>query len=85
MHDLFTAEQVAAILQLSPKTIKDWLRAGKLPGYKIGRVWRVRQEDLEAFIQGARAWRGSEAAPSQDRTTRGTSARSPRPRPHARW
>jgi excisionase family DNA binding protein len=61
MHDLFTAEQVAAILQLSPKTIKDWLRAGKLPGYKIGRVWRVRQADLETFIQGARAWRGSEA------------------------
>ena len=61
MDDLFTAEQVAAILQLSPKTIKDWLRAGKLPGCKIGRVWRVRKEDLEAFIQGARTWRGSEA------------------------
>jgi excisionase family DNA binding protein len=60
MDDLFTAEQVAALLQLSPKTIKDWLRAGKLPGYKIGRAWRVRQEDLEAFIQGGRTWRGSE-------------------------
>jgi excisionase family DNA binding protein len=61
MDDLLTVEQAAAILQLSPKTIKDWLRAGKLTGCKIGRFWRVRPADLEAFIQASRRWRGSEA------------------------
>jgi excisionase family DNA binding protein len=60
MDDLLTVEQAAAILQLSPKTIKDWLRAGKLPGCKIGRLWRVKQADLEAFIQASRRWRGRE-------------------------
>jgi excisionase family DNA binding protein len=52
------AEQVAAILQVSPKTIKDWLRAGKLPGCKIGRLWRVKAADLEGFIQASRRWCG---------------------------
>jgi excisionase family DNA binding protein len=53
MYELLTAEQAAATLQLSPKTIKDWLRAGKLTGCKIGRRWRVREVDLEAFIQAS--------------------------------
>jgi excisionase family DNA binding protein len=53
MHELLTAAQAAAILQLSPKTIKAWLRTGKLMGCKIGRQWRVRKVDLEAFIQAS--------------------------------
>jgi excisionase family DNA binding protein len=57
MDELFTAEKVAAILQLSPKTIKDWLRAGKLRGCKIGRLWRVKPAELEAFIQASSRWR----------------------------
>jgi excisionase family DNA binding protein len=57
MDRLFTAEQAAAIFQLSPKTVKDWLRAGKLTGYKIGRVWRVKGADLEAFIRTSRVLR----------------------------
>jgi excisionase family DNA binding protein len=61
MDDLLTAEQAAAILQLSPKTIKDWLRAGKLTGFKMGRRWRIKPTDLEAFIQASRQWPGSEA------------------------
>jgi excisionase family DNA binding protein len=69
MDDLLTAEQAAAILQLSPKTIKDWLRAGKLTGCKIGRLWRVKPADLEAFIQASRRWHGGEAQadPRKDR------------------
>jgi excisionase family DNA binding protein len=53
MRELLTAEQAPATLQLSPKTIKGWLRAGKLTVCKIGRQWRVREVDLEAFIQAS--------------------------------
>jgi excisionase family DNA binding protein len=69
MHELLTAKQVAAILQLSPKTVKDWLREGKLTGCRIGRVWRVKGADLEAFIQASRVLCGREehAAPLQER------------------
>jgi excisionase family DNA binding protein len=53
MKELLTAAQAAAALQLSPKTLKGWLRTGKLTGCKIGRQWRVREVDLEAFIQAS--------------------------------
>jgi excisionase family DNA binding protein len=61
MNELFTVEQIAAILQqVSRKTIKDWLRTGKLSGCKIGRLWRVKAPDLEGFIQASRRWYGRE-------------------------
>jgi excisionase family DNA binding protein len=63
MDELLTTEQAAAIFQLTPKTIKDWLRAGKLTGYKIGRVWRVTEADLEAFVQASRVSRMKEEKP----------------------
>jgi len=53
MHALLTVEQAAATLQIRPKTVKGWLREGKLTGCKIGRQWRVREVDLDAFIQAA--------------------------------
>jgi len=53
MHTLLTVEQAAATLQIRPKTVKGWLREGKLTGCKIGRQWRVREVDLDAFIQAA--------------------------------
>jgi excisionase family DNA binding protein len=27
------------------------LRTGKLPGVRIGKVWKIRESDLEAFMQ----------------------------------
>jgi excisionase family DNA binding protein len=38
-------------LGIAPLTVVRWLRAGKLPGRKLGRkFWRVRAADLDAFI-----------------------------------
>jgi excisionase family DNA binding protein len=48
---LLTPEAVADKLGIAPLTVVRWLRAGKLPGRKFGRkFWRVRPEELEAFI-----------------------------------
>jgi excisionase family DNA binding protein len=69
MDELFTAEQAAALLQLRPNTLKDWLRAGKLPGCKLGRGGRVKAADLEAFVQASRLVRGR-AAPAEPRPDR---------------
>lgn len=48
---LLTAEQVAERLQVREETVYDWLRAGRLRGVKLGRIWRAREEDLENFIR----------------------------------
>lgn len=48
---LLTPAEVADKLGIGPLTVVRWLRAGKLPGRKFGRkFWRVRPDDLEAFI-----------------------------------
>ena len=47
---LLTVDQVAERLQLRPNTIRIYLREGRLPALKAGRVWRVRESDLLEFI-----------------------------------
>ncbi len=44
---LLSTRQVSALLQLSVDTVRDLVRAGKLPGVKIGRQLRYRPEDID--------------------------------------
>jgi excisionase family DNA binding protein len=48
---VYTPEGAAEALMVSPKTIREWLRTGKLKGVKIGRLWRVRESDLQEFLK----------------------------------
>jgi excisionase family DNA binding protein len=47
---LMTPEDAARRLAVSPKTLRQWLRTGRLRGVKAGRLWRLREEDLAAFL-----------------------------------
>lgn len=51
MEELLTPKEVAAKLKLSEKSILDYLRDGKLTGVKVGKHWRVKATDLEAFLR----------------------------------
>jgi len=51
MGRILTIEQAAEMLQLNPQVVRQYLREGKLPGRKIGRHWRVVEEDVMAFIR----------------------------------
>jgi excisionase family DNA binding protein len=48
---IYTPEGAAEALMVSPKTIREWLRIGKLKGVKVGRLWRVRERDLQELLQ----------------------------------
>jgi excisionase family DNA binding protein len=48
---LLTPEDAAKVLLVKPETVREWLRSGKLKGAKVGRLWRVRESDLEAFLK----------------------------------
>lgn len=50
MDRLLTPEEAAEIFAVSPKSIREWLRQGKLKGTKVGRLWRIKKSDLEAFL-----------------------------------
>lgn len=47
---IYSIEEVAEILKISRRTIYTYLKEGKLVAVKIGKYWRVTQENLEAFI-----------------------------------
>jgi len=48
---LLTSEQVSKILQVHPFTVLKYIKAGKLKGIKLGRVWRIRESDVERFLE----------------------------------
>jgi excisionase family DNA binding protein len=48
--DVMTVKDCAEILHISGQLVKELLRAGKLPGRKIGRAWRVNKSDLQAYL-----------------------------------
>ena len=43
---LLTPSQAAAFLCLRPRTVRDMLRRGDLPGIRLGKQWRIRPEDV---------------------------------------
>ncbi|MGI6633251.1 MAG: helix-turn-helix domain-containing protein [Bacillota bacterium] len=50
MKTVLSPEQVAEVLGISRRTVVAWLQEGKLNGIKVGNRWRVREEDLDKFI-----------------------------------
>ena len=50
VEKLLTVEDAAKVLLVKPTTVREWLKAGKLKGMKMGRLWRVRESELEAFL-----------------------------------
>lgn len=52
IKNLITQDQVAEILGVSASIVNSMAREGSLKGIKIGREWRFKEEDVQAFING---------------------------------
>jgi excisionase family DNA binding protein len=52
---LLTVPQVAAELQVTAQTIRNWIDHGTLPAVRIGRAYRVKREDVDALLDRASA------------------------------
>lgn len=50
MPEWLTPEEVADELRVTRRAVYKWLNTGALKGAKAGHVWRIRREDLEAFL-----------------------------------
>jgi excisionase family DNA binding protein len=57
---MYTVTQLTRLLDLHPKTVRRFIREGKIKATKIGREWRVRQEDLREYTHGELADRPAE-------------------------
>ena len=51
---LFGVDDVAKQLSVSVKTIRRWVESGELRAHRLGRLLRVSQEDLNAFLSQRR-------------------------------
>jgi excisionase family DNA binding protein len=49
---MYTVTQLTKLLDLHPKTVRRFIREGKIKATKIGREWRVRPEDLRDYAHG---------------------------------
>lgn len=46
----FTERTLAAYLAVSDRTIRNWIRRGELPSYKLGAVRRIAPADVDDFL-----------------------------------
>jgi len=50
----FSAQTVAERLSISIRTVRSYIKNGKLPSVKIGKLRRISEADLEEFIEKRR-------------------------------
>jgi excisionase family DNA binding protein len=54
---LLTLGEAAEILRLNPRTVRAYVKRGEIEARIIGRRWRFRRADLDAFFESAsRYW-----------------------------
>jgi excisionase family DNA binding protein len=49
--ELLTTEEVIAFLRVNTRTLYRLIRAGDFPAVRVGRQWRFRRGDLEAWLR----------------------------------
>jgi excisionase family DNA binding protein len=50
LPSFFTERTLAAYLAVSDRTVRNWIRRGDLPSYKIGAARRIDPADVEDFL-----------------------------------
>ena len=49
--EVYTLKEIEELLQVTRRTIYNWIKGGKLKAFRIGKEWRVTKEALEDFTQ----------------------------------
>lgn len=47
---LFTTEEVAEILKVDVESVRRFISSERITAFKVGREWRIKEEDLTKFI-----------------------------------
>ncbi len=56
---MLKTRDVCHILNISDKTLMKWRKAGKIQGYKPGRDWKYKQEDVQALLERTKNTNGN--------------------------
>jgi excisionase family DNA binding protein len=74
-----TTEEVLEYLQVNLRTVYRLIKAGKIPAVRVGRQWRFRKRDIDAWLDSQRLRGGSRAPAPQPAAGRAASGAA-RPR-----
>ena len=78
MDDAFlTTEEVLEYLQVNLRTVYRLIKAGKIPAVRVGRQWRFRKRDIDAWLETQRI-RGARVESVPDEPDSGAMARPAR-------
>ena len=58
-----TTDDVLGYLRVNLRTVYRLIKAGKIPAVRVGRQWRFRKSDLDAWLESQRAGRARTAPP----------------------
>ena len=64
-----TTEEVLEYLQVNLRTVYRLIKAGKIPAVRVGRQWRFRKRDIDAWLDSQRPRGGSRAAAAAPAST----------------
>lgn len=53
-NKLLTVKEVAEMLGMHEVTIRDKCREGEIPAIKMGKYWRVKEDDLNKWLENQR-------------------------------
>lgn len=65
---VLTVDQVAAYLQLNRLTVYRYVREGRIPAAKIGKVYRILRADVDRFLEAQKVQAAKEPRPAQKTT-----------------
>jgi excisionase family DNA binding protein len=49
--EVYTLKEIQDLLQVTRRTLYNWIKDGKLKAFRIGKEWRVTKEALEEFTK----------------------------------
>src|SRR5437868_13193005 len=55
-----TTEEVLEYLQVNLRTVYRLIKAGKIPAVRVGRQWRFRKRDIDAWLNSSRSAKGGD-------------------------
>jgi excisionase family DNA binding protein len=51
---LMDIKEVASYLRLQESTVYAWAKGGRIPAFRLGRLWRFRRTELDAWLENQR-------------------------------
>ena len=74
-ESFLTTEEVLEYLQVNLRTVYRLIKAGKIPAVRVGRQWRFRKRDIDAWLESQRPRTAARATSSLPRVSAASAGR----------